>query len=103
MNYQPITTQQSSSSMELASVITGIVGLLLCFMPLFGLISPCLAIMFALLSRGYEMKIKGQRLAGLLLGIIGVIGNVIFFVIIITAIINMVFQTADPSIINGYL
>ncbi|NLL80077.1 MAG: hypothetical protein GX234_09900 [Clostridiales bacterium] len=76
MDFQP---QNKPNSFSVVSMIFGILSLLsLCcliyFSPLFG----GLAILFALLSKGYEKEMNGNAMAGLSTGIIGLAISCIF-------------------------
>ena len=63
-----------------SAMIVGIIGLLLCMLPALGLVAPALAIMLALLGRGNQLTLTGPGLAGVILGIIGIVGNILFMV-----------------------
>ncbi|MFG6383706.1 MAG: DUF4190 domain-containing protein [Lachnospiraceae bacterium] len=68
-----------SASMSIASMILGILGLIMscCIYP--AIIFGSLAIIFALLSRGGEMNTNGYAKAGLILGIIGIVFGILLF------------------------
>ena len=68
-----------SASMSIASMILGILGLIMscCIYP--AIIFGSLAIIFALLSRGGEMNTIGYAKAGLILGIIGIVFGILLF------------------------
>ena len=69
-----------SASMSIASMVMGIVGLVMscCVYP--AIIFGSLAIIFALLSRGGEMTTNGYAKAGLILGIIGIVCGILFMI-----------------------
>lgn len=88
MNYQPLNqTERTCPNMNLAAMVFGIIGLLLCFIPVFGLGAPSTAIILALLGRGNTMEMKGQGLGGFVMGILGIIGNLVFTVVIMVAVV----------------
>lgn len=68
-----------SASMSIASMILGILGLVMscCIYP--AIIFGSLAIIFALLSRGGEMNTNGYAKAGLILGIIAIVFGILLF------------------------
>lgn len=69
------------NNMALASLVMGIMGIVsaCCLVP--GLVFGGLAILFACLSR-VEEKMSGQALAGLITGIIGILGVFVFMMIL---------------------
>lgn len=69
-----------SASMSIASMVMGILGLVMscCIYP--AIIFGSLAIIFALLSRGGEMTMNGYAKAGMILGIIGIVFGIIFII-----------------------
>ena len=88
MNYQPFNENECTCpGMNTASMIAGILGMLVCIIPFLGTIAPALAILFSFLGRGNQMKIKGQGLAGLILGFLGIAGNLVCTILIIFFII----------------
>lgn len=90
MNYQPhLQTEKTCPTMYTGAMISGIIGLLLCMLPVFGLVAPALAIIFAVLGRGNQFKITGQGLAGLIMGIIGIVGNIVFFIFLMVLFVLM--------------
>lgn len=98
MNYQPLNQNECTcSGMNTASMVAGIIGLLTCVIPFLGTAAPALAILFSLLGRGNQLKIKGQGLAGLILGLLGIVGNIAFLFIIIFFII-LTKSAAFPSV-----
>lgn len=72
--------EMRSAGMSIASMIMGIVGLVMscCVYP--AIIFGSLAIIFALLSRGGEMTTNGYAKAGMILGIIGIVCGILFMV-----------------------
>lgn len=81
MDYDTMNTSyidKRSSSMALASLVMGIVGLVMscCIYP--AIIFGSLAIIFALLSRGGELTTNGYGKAGLILGIIAIVCGILF-------------------------
>lgn len=95
MNYQPLNQNECTCpGMNTASMVAGIIGLLLCMIPFLGTVAPALAILFSLLGRGNQLKIKGQGLAGLIMGFLGLFGNVIFLFVIVFFILML---KADPG------
>lgn len=60
-----------SEGMEVASVVLGIISLSTCSCLYTGIICGALAIMFALLSRGGQLRLTSRAKTGLWLGIIG--------------------------------
>lgn len=81
MDYETNTSyiEMRSAGMAIASLVMGIIGLVLgcCIYP--AIIFGSLAIIFALLSRGGEMNMNGYAKAGLILGIIGIAAGILFF------------------------
>lgn len=90
MNYQPQTQKElTSPGMNTGAMVLGIIGLLMAMIPVFGLSAPSMAIILALLGRGNQMKLSGHGLAGLILGILGIVGNLAFtFLLIIFVMTN---------------
>ncbi len=82
-NMQPTLT---NPTLNTSSMIVGIIGLLLCMLPFFGMIAPAVAILLAVLGRGNQMHITGRGLAGFIMGILGLIGNVVFLIFYLAAI-----------------
>ncbi len=74
----------ASAPLNTCSMIAGIVGLLLIMIPGFGMIGPALAILLSLAGRGNQMEFAGRGLTGIILGIIGIIGNIFFIAFYIT-------------------
>lgn len=86
-----------SAGMAVASLIMGILGLVMscCIYP--PIIFGSLAIIFALLSRGGEMHMNSYAKAGLILGIIAIICGILF---LIYSILTLLIQFGG---IEGYL
>lgn len=82
-NMQPTLT---NPTLNTSSMIVGIIGLLLCMLPFFGMIAPAVAILLAVLGRGNQMHITERGLAGFIMGILGLIGNVVFLIFYLAAI-----------------
>lgn len=79
--YQPQYQQQGvARGMSVASMVCGIVGLVLCWVPFFGLVVNALAIIFYILSR--KETPNGMATAGLVCGIIGIIVALIVTILI---------------------
>ncbi len=97
-NYPNMQPELTNPTMNTSSMICGIVGLLLCMIPMFGLCAPCLAVILSLLGRGNQMKVKGSGLAGLIMGIVGIAGNIAFLVLIVVLSLMISNQTG-----TGYL
>lgn len=70
-NRQPVRNNRRSARMESAAFICGLVGILSVCAVYPSLICGALGIMFALLSRGGEMKMAPKAQAGLIMGCIG--------------------------------
>lgn len=89
--------EMRSAGMSVASLIMGILGLIMscCIYP--AMIFGSLAIIFALLSRGGEMHTNSYAKAGLILGIIAIICGILFF---IYSILTLLIQFGG---IEGYL
>ena len=87
--YQQSNMQLRSTSpvLNTSAMIVGIIGLLLCMIPGFGTIAPAMAILLAVLGRGNQLRITGQGLAGLIMGIVGLVGNIIFMILYFVAIV----------------
>ncbi len=84
MNYQPqMQKELTNPGMNTASMVVGIIGLLMAMIPVFGLPAPSIAIMLALLGRGNQMQLRGHGLAGLILGILGLVANFAFTILLI--------------------
>ncbi len=89
MYHQPsMQPKLINPTLNTSSMVVGIIGLLLCMIPGFGMIAPAMAILLALLGRGNELRIAGQGLSGLIMGILGLIGN-LFFLIFYFVVIAM--------------
>lgn len=83
MDYNESNTsyiEMRSAGMAIASLVMGIIGLVMscCVYP--AIIFGSLAIIFALLSRGGEMTTNGYAKAGLILGIIGIVCGILFLI-----------------------
>lgn len=76
-NFSP--QSRRSQTMEIASIVLGIIAVATCCCFYISLFCGALSIMFALLSRGGEMKLSQRALIGLILGIIGLALTVIFY------------------------
>ncbi|MEF9987623.1 MAG: hypothetical protein RR797_00950 [Christensenella sp.] len=64
-------SQQGPAGLSVASMVCGIIGLIMCWVPFVGLIINALAIIFYILAR--KEKSKGVATAGLVCGIIGMV------------------------------
>lgn len=64
--------------MAITSLVLGIVGFFLAWIPLFGYILPILAIVFGAIGKSEEKR-KGMAIAGLTLGILALIIFKLFF------------------------
>lgn len=99
MDYEPNKSyiEMRSAGMSVASLIMGILGLVMscCIYP--PIIFGSLAIIFALLSRGGEMHMNSYAKAGLILGIIAIICGILF---LIYSILTLLIQFGG---IEGYL
>lgn len=99
MDYEPNKSyiEMRSAGMAVASLIMGILGLVMscCIYP--PIIFGSLAIIFALLSRGGEMHMNSYAKAGLILGIIAIICGILF---LIYSILTLLIQFGG---IEGYL
>lgn len=99
MDYEPNKSyiEMRSAGMSVASLIMGILGLVMscCVYP--PIIFGSLAIIFALLSRGGEMHTNSYAKAGLILGIIAIICGILFF---IYSVLTLLLQFGG---IEGYL
>ncbi len=99
MDYEPNKSyiEMRSAGMSVASLIIGILGLVMscCIYP--PIIFGSLAIIFALLSRGGEMHMNSYAKAGLILGIIAIICGILFF---IYSVLTLLLQFGG---IEGYL
>lgn len=89
--------EMRSAGMSVASLIMGILGLVMscCVYP--PIIFGSLAIIFALLSRGGEMHTNSYAKAGLILGIIAIICGILF---LIYSVLTLLLQFGG---IEGYL
>ena len=99
MDYEPNKSyiEMRSAGMAVASLLMGILGLVMscCIYP--PIIFGSLAIIFALLSRGGEMHMNSYAKAGLILGIIAIICGILF---LIYSILTLLIQFGG---IEGYL
>lgn len=99
MDYEPNKSyiEMRSAGMAVASLIMGILGLVMscCIYP--PIIFGSLAIIFALLSRGGEMHMNSYAKAGLILGILAIICGILF---LIYSILTLLIQFGG---IEGYL
>lgn len=73
-----------SKAYSIASLITGIFGLLLWLLPYVGIVLSIVAIVF---SR--KKEINGMSTTGLVLGIIGVVINLIMLLLVLIALLLM--------------
>jgi len=88
MYYQPVNeAERTSPGMNTGAMISGIMGLLSCAIPFIGCVVPSVAIILSLLGRGNQMKLKGSGLGGLVMGIIGIVGNVVFTIVLFSALV----------------
>lgn len=69
--YQPMSANSAPKNMSTASMVCGIIGLILCWVPFLGLVINALAIIFCILSK--KEGPNGMATAGLVCGIIGMI------------------------------
>lgn len=65
---------------ETASLILGLISVVMCSCLYVSIICGALAIIFASLSRGGKMELDSKAKAGLILGIIGIVVTVLFYV-----------------------
>ena len=86
--YKEVTPNQSSNSgLPLGSMICGIIGLVLCWVPIVGLILSIIAIVLA----GKAKKVvpageRGMATAGFIMGIIGLVISIIVLIVWIVTI-----------------
>lgn len=78
--YQPQYQPQGARGMSIASMVCGIIGLILCWIPFVGLVINALAIIFYILSR--KEAPNGMATAGLVCGIIGLVVALIMTILI---------------------
>lgn len=80
---------KSSGGMATASLVFGILAIITCCCIYTAMIFGALAVIFALLSRGGERKLSSVAVAGLILGIIGMVLGILFIsFFIISAILE---------------
>ncbi len=91
---------QPSNGLGLASMILGIVGVVLTIIWI-GIVPSILAVIFGLIGRGRarrgEATNGGQALAGLILGIVGIVG----FALYVTLLVVAVNHSSGPTCLNG--
>ncbi len=75
--------QQGGNGMAVAGLVLGILGLVLCFIPVFGQILAVLGIIFGAVGMSKANKIggkgKGLATAGLATGLLGLIAGIVIF------------------------
>jgi len=74
---------KSSGAMAVASLVLGILSIITCCCIYSALILGSLAIIFALLSRGGEMKMTSMSTVGMILGIIGIVFGILFIAFLV--------------------
>ncbi len=79
---------QLSKQFATVSMILGVVSLIFCWLIYISLICGGLAIVFALISKGKELKLKPAAKVGCALGLLGIIAGVILTVISFIIIIH---------------
>lgn len=72
--------EMRSAGMSVASMILGILGLIMCCCIYPAIIFGSLALIFALLSRGGEMTMNSYAKAGMVLGIIGIVLGILLLI-----------------------
>jgi hypothetical protein len=94
-------SSSSSNSFGIASLVLGILGILLFFIPLFGMIFSILAIIFYFIQK--KKNLTGLATAGLVLGIIGSVLGLILIIVYINILSNMPqIQTTKNLPINEF-
>ncbi len=73
-------TYKPANSFENASMILGFSSLVMCNCLYFSIPAGALAIIFAFLSRGKRMELGSKATVGLVLGIIGIVITVLFYI-----------------------
>lgn len=76
-----IKKQEESKGFGIASLVTSIIGFFSFLMPYFGVVWSILAIVFAGLQK--KKQDTGLATAGLVIGILGLIGNLIWLIFVI--------------------
>lgn len=97
MDYSPNEplrqTAPADSSLPVASLTLSIIGILFCFVPMFGSICPAIAVTLALLSRGKGLHTEGKSRIALILGLIGIC----ICLVVTVALFTYVFYNVDSS------
>ena len=93
------TVATQSSAFAVTSLVTGIVGFVLAWVPLVGFASSIVAVVFGILGIRKKTN-KGMAIAGLVLGgitlVIGFLVAMFWFIALAAA------STTDPTILNSY-
>jgi flagellar biosynthesis protein FlhB len=96
------TKQEKSRNLPLTSMIMGIIGLVLLFLPFLGIVFSVLAIVFAVSYRKQSKEQDPYATAGLVMGIIGTAIHVFFFVILLVGLLftaNMVGEISGETVV----
>jgi hypothetical protein len=101
---------QANNGMGIAALVLGIVSVVLFFACGAGILAGVLAVVFGFLGMGKAKQIdkgRGMSLAGMILGVVGVIGGILFLVLVtigvnkasdnISTNLNNAFGSVDPS------
>jgi hypothetical protein len=87
--FTPQYQQQQGNGIAIASMVLGIISVVLCFLWFVGPILAILAVIFGALGLSKAKRVgrgRGAALAGLILGVIGIVLAIVFIVVVVMAV-----------------
>lgn len=102
-NQPPMNTDQTTNGMAVAALILGILSILLTCSVFGSFVVGAIAIILAVLSKGYDKKLSPKSIWGVILSIIGMVLSTIMLVVYIILIVSTTFGSEEfNSIMENY-
>jgi hypothetical protein len=82
----PVQPVAQSNGVAIAALIVGIISVVVCWIPFFGLVPPIVGIILGIIGRRKPVQ-QGISLAGLVLSIVGLVGALVITLLLVAGII----------------